>query len=330
MDQWTILMKAFQFKSYEGLQALSLAEIEIPEIGDNEILIKVKAGSINDWDWGMIHGYPWVIKLLFGWSKPKKIQIPGTDVAGIVEEVGKNIKHFKKGDRVFGDLSDYKFGAFAEFCLAREVDLHRIPDSMDFKTAAALPHASALMMQGLMDEIDIQQGMKVLVNGAGGGVGMMAIQLLKKYEIEITGVDSEEKKSQMLEWGYHKTLNYKKEDYTELNEKYDFIFDVKTKKSISEISRALKKGGKFVTVGGDLDKIFSITLFAPLRSIFTKKSLKVLSLKPNAGMERVIELCESGELQILTDSTYQFKDIPLMLKKFGDATHTSKMIYSID
>jgi len=179
-------MKAIVYTKYGPPDVLQLKEVEklIPK--DNEVLVKVHAASVNDWDWGLLRGKPFVNRLLFGLLKPK-IKILGCDIAGRVEAVGRNVKQFQPGDEVFGDISGW--GGFAEYVCARENVLALKSASMTYEEAAAVPQAAVLALQGLRKG-QIQPGRKVLINGAGGGVGTFGVQMAKSFGAHVTGVDS--------------------------------------------------------------------------------------------------------------------------------------------
>lgn len=170
-------MRAIVYKKYGGPDVLKLQEVEKPTPKDNEVLIKVYAVSINDWDWGLLQGTPFISRLISGLLKPKK-KILGSDIAGRVEAVGKNVKLFQPGDEVYGDLSG-SWGGFAEYVCALENALALKPTSLTFEEAAAIPQAAMLAIQGLYDKGQIQPGQSLLINGAGGGVGTFAVQLAK-------------------------------------------------------------------------------------------------------------------------------------------------------
>ena len=184
-------MKAIVYTKYGGPEVLQLKEIEKPYPMDDEVLIKVHAVSINDWDWGLLQGASFVDRMMSGLSKPKK-QILGSDIAGRIEAVGTNVTRFKPGDEVYGDLSG-SWGGFAEYVCAREKALALKPASMSFNEAAAIPQAAMLAKQGLIDKGQIKSGQKLLINGAGGGVGTFGVQIAKLYGVEVTGVDSTSK-----------------------------------------------------------------------------------------------------------------------------------------
>ena len=216
---------------------LQVKEVEKPVPKDNEVLVKVYAVSINDWDWGLLTGDGLIIRLMSGLFKPKK-QILCSDIAGRIEAVGKNVKQFQPGDEVYGDLSG-QWGGLAEYVCAPENALALKPATMSFMEAAAIPQAGMLTVQGLIDKGQIQPGQKLLINGAGGGVGTFGIQIAKLYGAEVTGVDKSEKLEMMRSMGFDHVIDYTKEDFTKNGKSYDLVLDVKTNRSIFSYPRVI-------------------------------------------------------------------------------------------
>ena len=194
-------MKAIVYHKYGSPDVLKLEEVQEPTPRDDEVLIKVHAASVNDWDWGLLRGKPFANRVLSGLLKPKRIKILGADIAGRVEAVGRNIKLFQPGDEVFGDISGCGWRGFAEYVCVRENALARKPSGMTFDEAAAVPQAAVLALQGLRYKGQIQPGQKVLINGAGGGAGTFAVQFAKYFGAEVTGVDSTGKLDMMRSIG---------------------------------------------------------------------------------------------------------------------------------
>src|SRR2546421_5467351 len=204
-------LKAIVYTKYGGPEVLQVQETEKPYPKDDEVLIKVYAVSINDWDWGLLQG-DFINRLLYGLVTPRK-KILGSDIAGRIEVVGKNVKRFQPGNEVFGDLSG-QWGGMAEYVCARENALALKPAGMSFNEAAAIPQAAMLAIQGLRDIGQIQPGQKILINGAGGGVGTFAVQIAKLYGVEVTGVDSSGKLDMLRSMGFDHVIDYTKEDFT--------------------------------------------------------------------------------------------------------------------
>ncbi|MGB2826828.1 MAG: NAD(P)-dependent alcohol dehydrogenase, partial [Dehalococcoidales bacterium] len=285
-------MKAIVYERYGSPDVLELKEVEKPILKDNEVLVKVHAASVNDWDWGLLRGTPFVNRLLFGLLKPHKIL--GGDIAGRVEGVGRNVKQLQPGDEVFGDLSGCGFGGFAEYVCARENALVLKPASMTFEEAAAVPQAAILALRGLRDKGQIQPGQKVLINGAGGGAGTFAVQIAKSSGAEVTGVDSTRKLDIMRSIGADHVIDYTQEDFTKNGQRYDWILDFAAYHSIFDYKRALSPRGIYVMVGGSSARIFQVMFLGPLISMTTSKKMGVLMHKPNKDLAFMKELFEAG------------------------------------
>ncbi|MEM6403848.1 MAG: NAD(P)-dependent alcohol dehydrogenase [Cyanobacteria bacterium P01_D01_bin.116] len=216
-------MKAIILTKYGSSDVLKLRDTEKPKPKEGEVLVKIHATSINDWDWCLMKGKPFYIRLLCGLFKPK-IQIPGVEIAGQIEEVGKNVTKFQSGNVVYGDISECGFGGFAEYVCVPENVLALKSESMTFNEAAAIPHAAMLAIQGLCDEGQIQPGQKVLINGAGGGVGTLGVQIAQSIGVvDVTGVDSSDKFAMMRSIGFVQTIDYTQEDFTQNKQRYDLI-----------------------------------------------------------------------------------------------------------
>lgn len=286
-------MKAIVYEKYGAPDVLELREVEKPSPKDDEVLVKVHAVSINDWDWGLLQGTPFVNRLLNGLFKPKR-KILGSDIAGRIESAGKNTRRFKPGDEVFGDLSG-KWGGFAEYVCAREDALALKPAGMTFLEAAAIPQAALLAVQGLIDQGRIKPGQTLLINGAGGGVGTFAVQIAKSYGVEVTGVDSSGKLQMMRSLGFDHVIDYTQEDFTRNGRCYDLILDVKTSRSILDYMRALRPNGTYVTVGGSMARLFQGLLLMPMIRIFSKKKARLVNLKLNKDLALMNELSQPGK-----------------------------------
>ena len=322
-------MKAILLSEYGLPKDLTIGNVPKPVPDDEEVLVRIQSASINDWDWGLVRGNPFVIRLFFGLKKPK-ISIPGVDISGTIVAVGSNVNSFKNGDEVYCDLSDSGHGGFAEYVCVQEKTLSKKPTSISHNGAAALPHAGLLALQGLVEKGKVETGQRVLINGAGGGVGTLGIQILKSYGVEVTGVDSGEKLELMKSLGYDRVLDYKKTDFTDTGEKYDLILDAKTNRSVYKYARSLKKNGRYVTVGGMMFRLLEIVLLGWLISFFSGKKLSVLIHEPNKGLDRISELVEKGLLSPVIDGPYGFGKIPELIQYFGEGRHLGKVIVEIE
>lgn len=322
-------MKAIVLSQYGSPSDLRLEEVEKPVPKDDEVLIRVHAAAVNDWDWGMVRGNPFYIRLLCGFLKPR-IRIPGVDIAGRVEEVGKNVSKLQPGDAVYGDLSDCGFGAFAEYVCAPEKALTLKPDAMTFAEAAALPHAAALAMQGLKDVGQLQSGQKVLINGGGGGVGTLGVQIAKSMGAEVDGVDHAGKFEMMKDAGFDHVIDYTKEDFTQSDRRYDLILDTKTLRSPARFSRVLNPGGTYATVGGATSRLLQTALMGPLIGKSDNKTIRVVALKANKDLAYVNTLFEAGKLKPVIDGPFDLSEVPRAIQLFGEGRHKGKVIINID
>jgi NADPH:quinone reductase-like Zn-dependent oxidoreductase len=322
-------MKAILLKEYGSPDVLEIGDVAKPVPDDGEVLVNIHSASINDWDWGLVRGKPFVIRLFFGLIKPK-ITIPGVDISGKIEAVGANVGSLKTGDEVYGDLSECGCGGFAEYVCVPEEALTNKPSNISHNDAAALPHAGLLALQGLVEKGKVTSGQRILINGAGGGVGTLGIQILKPYGVQVTGVDSGEKLDLMRSLGFDSVLDYKKTDFTDTGEKYDLILDTKSNRSVFNYARSLKKNGRYVTVGGSMYRLIEIALLGPLISLFTGKKLSVLIHKPNKGLDQLSRLVEKGQIKPVVDGPWGFDKIPGLIQYFGEGRHSGKIVVEIE
>lgn len=324
-------MKALVLPRYGSPDVLSLQDIDTPAPVPGEVLVKVHATSINDWDWSYVRGKPHIYRLLFGLFKPK-FNVPGIEIAGVVESVGAGVTRFAPGGRVYGDLSEAKLGGFAEYVCVPEKDLGRMTPGISFEQAAALPHAGALALQGLIDVGGIRRGERVLINGAGGGVGMIAVRIAKQYGCEVTGVDRGSKLEALKTLGYDHVIDYQTTDFTATGQRYDLILDAKSTRAPSCYLAALNPGGRYVTVGGHLPRLLQILGAGLIRKIFGMKSkhLKILALKPNKGLDEIGKLFEANEINLLIERRQGLAEVPAALTRFGAGEHAGKIVITVN
>ncbi len=322
-------MKAIVCTQYGPPSNLQLQEVPKPSPKANEVLVKVHATAVNDYEWSFVRGKPYVYRLMFGLRKPKN-PIPGMEVAGTVEALGVDATKFSVGDAVYGDLSDHGFGSFAEYICVKEEVLTLKPERMTFEEATAIPHASMLAVQGLIDIGQIQQNQRILVNGAGGGVGTFALQIAKQYGAEVTGVDTGEKLQMMLDLGFDHVIDYKQTDFTRTGQQYDLVLDAKTNRSPFRYLRALKPQGKYVTVGGHLSRLFQVLFWKPWISWFSQKSVHILALKANKDLGYIHELFEAGKIRPVIDGPYPLEEAPQAIQRFGEGKHGGKVVIGIN
>ncbi len=321
-------MKAIVLTRYGPPSALQIGQLAKPTPKHGEVLVKVRATAVNDWDWCFVLGKPLIYRLMFGLSKPK-VTVLGAEVAGTVEALGDGAYEFQPGDHVYGDISEAGFGAFAEYVCVRQDALHHKPPQMSFEEAAALPHAAMLALQGLVDVGQIQQGEKVLINGAGGGVGIIGVQIAKQYGAEVTGVDSAHKLDTLRAVGFNHVIDYQQQDFTANGEHYDLIVDTKTNRSPFKYLRSLGPGGRYVTVGGHWPRLVQLLCMAPFVSNLSDKRVHIVALKPNRDLAYINDLFETKGLHCVIDGPYPLHDVPQAIQRFGEAKHVGKVVITV-
>ncbi len=322
------LMKAVVMERYGTPDVLELRDVAKPAPKADEVLVRVHAASVNDWDWGLLQGAPFVNRMLHGLFTPK-VQIIGGDIAGRVEAVGGDVKAFQPGDEVYGDLCMSGFGAFAEYACAPEAGLAHKPARMTFEQAAAIPQAGMLAVQGLIDVGRIESGQTLLLNGAGGGVGTFALQMATLHDVEVTVVDKPGKLDMLRDMGAAHVIDYLEEDFTKSGKSYDLILDVKTNRSPFAYARALKPNGTYVTVGGNIPRLLQALVLGPLMSRLYNKHVRIVTLKPNKDLAYMSELFEARKLVPVIDGPYKLADVPEAFRLFGTGDHKGKIIVTM-
>lgn len=323
-------MKAAGFAHYGSWQQIELRDIPIPNPKSHELLVRVRASSINSWDWEFLSGRPFINRMLYGLVKPRRSkQILGADIAGVVEKVGSHVTRFAPGDTVFGDLWD-NWGGFAEYACAAESGLERMPTSATFEEAAAVPQAGVLALQAIRKTATLGPGSKVLINGAGGGVGTFAIQLSRLAGAEVTGVDQSHKLAKMRSIGADHVLDYRTSDFTRLGEQYDLIVDCQNFRSMLDIRRTLRPGGTYAMVGGAMARVYQLWALNVLEP-FTRddRNLRLVAEGPNKGLNELRELIEAGKLKPIIDRRYRLEETQAAMRYFAEGRHTGKLVIAI-
>jgi len=321
-------MQAAVYNKYGLPEVLKIEEVKKPILNDNEVLVKVYAVSINDWDWGLLTGTPLANRFINGLQKPKR-KILGSDIAGVIEAVGKNVKKLKIGDEVYGDISNY-WGGFAEYVCAPENAVELKSAEMTFEQAASIPQAGMLAAQGLIDKGEIKNGQKILINGAGGGVGTFGVQIAKLYSAEVTGVDNSGKLEMMRLLGFDQVIDYTKEDFTKLNKKYDLILDTKTNRSVFKYIKVLNSKGKYVTVGGSTFRLLQVLIFSSLIKLIFKKHFRMVFLKMNKDLNYMNELFESGKMRPVIDGNYELEEIRKAFEYYRKENQKGKIVITVN
>jgi len=319
-------MKAIVYTKYGPPDVLKLIEVEKPTPNDNEVLVKVYASSLNAADVDYLRGKPMVRP---GGLRKPKYKILGSDIAGQVEIVGRSVNQFQPGDEIFLDSSVCGFGAFAEYACVPENALMLKPASMTFEEAATIPQAAILALQGLRDKRQIQLGQKVLINGAGGGVGTFAVQIAKFFGAEVTGVDSTEKLDMLRSIGADHVIDYTQEDFTKSGQHYDLILDVVVSRSISDYKRALNPKGILAMVGGSMATVLKAVILGPL---IKGKKMGIVMWKPNKkeDLAFLIELFEAGKVVPVIDRRYPLSEVAEAFRYLEEGHHQGKIIINVE
>jgi 2-desacetyl-2-hydroxyethyl bacteriochlorophyllide A dehydrogenase len=308
---------------------LRLREIEKPTIGDDEVLVRVQATGIHIGDWLVTSGVPYLIRLMgYGLRKPKT-NVPGTEFAGSVEAVGKNVKQFQSGDEVFG----FGTGGFAEYASVSQDALVLKPANATFEQAAAVPISGFTALQAIRDQGKVQPGQKVLIIGASGGVGTYAVQIAKAFGAEVTGVCSTRNVDMVRSIGADHVIDYTKESITQSGQRYDVILDMAGNRSISELRGALTHEGTLVIVGGTGGRFlmgFGRTLRAVALSPFVSQNLRQFMSSTNKDDLVVLkELIEDGKVTPVVDKTFPLEDTAAALSYVGQRHTRGKTVITV-
>lgn len=321
-------MKAVTYSRYGPPDRLNVEEVPVPVPKDNQVLVRVHAASLNSWDWDLLRGGALV--------RPEspfrpKYRILGADVAGVVTETGSAVTRFKPGDAVFGDLSEGGWGTLAEFVAADEAMLARKPDGLDFTGAAAIPQAGSLAFQGIRGKRPARPGDRVLVNGAGGGVGSFAVQIAKLDGAEVTAVDRGDKRDFMRELGAHKVLDYRATDYTRTGDRYDLILDMIDGKSMFAYRNALRPGGHFVMVGGTWRGILRCFTVGGAISAAGDRKLGMLFWRPRVSdYEDLATLVAAGQIRPAIHATFPLAEAAEAFRLIASGDIRGKVVIRIE
>ena len=326
-------MKAIVYCDY-GVPNLKLQEIEKPTPADDQLLVKVRAASVNPLDWHYVEGTPYMMRALgVGLRKPKDTRL-GVDFAGSVEAVGKNVTKFKVGDEVFGGRT----GAFAEYVCVREPRaVASKPANITFEQAASVPIAAITALQGVRDKGKVQPGQKVLINGASGGVGTFAVQIAKSFGADVTGVCSTRNLDMVRSLGADHVIDYTKEDFTKGAERYDVIIDNVANHSLLECRAALKPNGIYVLIGGGSANEQGLIgpLINPIKAVllspFVSQKMGMLLADLNHNDSAMLaDLMQSGKMKPVIDRTYKLNDLPDAIRYLEQGHARGKVVITVD
>jgi NADPH:quinone reductase-like Zn-dependent oxidoreductase len=307
---------------------LALADVPTPVPKDDEVLVRVHAVSLNLSDWEGLRGKPLYARI-GGLRRPRR-HILGSDIAGRVSAVGRDVTLFQPGDDVFADILNY-LGGFAEYVSVPESVLAAMPSGMTYEEAAAMPQAGAIALQGIISKGQVRSGQKVLINGAGGGSGMYAVQLAKLQGAEVTGVDNGEKQEFMRSMGADRVIDYTQHDFTREGRVYDLILDLAAYRSVRAYNRSLAPGGRYFCVGGSMGTLLRILFLGSLAGRRAGKKIRVLAVQLGAKrLTPLIALWQEGKVTTVIDRRYRLDEAPEALRYLGEGHAKGKVVVVVD
>jgi len=323
-------MKAIVYYKYGSPDVLKLQELDKPVVKDDEVLVRVRAASVNPLDWHYMRGAPYIVRTEAGLRKPKNTRL-GVDLAGQVEAVGRNVTQFQLGDEAFGART----GAFAEYVCKSEKTLVLKPANLTFEQAAAVPVAACTALQGLRDKGQIQPGQKVLINGVAGGVGTFAVQIAKSFGADVTGVCSTRNVDMVRSIGADRVIDYTQEDFTRNGQRYDLIFDSVGNHSLFACRRVMSPKGTYVMVGGPNDGRWigplARALKASLLSRFVSQNLVFFVASINKEDLVVLkELIEAEKVKPVIDRRYSLREVPEAIRYLEEGHARGKVVITVE
>jgi NADPH:quinone reductase-like Zn-dependent oxidoreductase len=323
-------MKAIVQDAYGSPDVLELKDIDQPVAADDGLLVRVHAAGIDPGVWHLMTGMPYLVRIMgYGLRVPKS-RVPGIDAAGRVEAVGKDVTRFQPGDEVFGTCS----GSFAEYARARESKLAPKPANLTFEQAAAVPVSACTALQGLRDKGNLQPGQKVLITGAGGGVGTFAVQLAKAFGAEVTGVCSTTKTDLVRSIGADEVIDYTRDDFADGVRRYDLILDTAGRRSLLHLRRALTPKGTLVIIGGEgggrwfggFDRSFRAGMLSPL---VRQKLRMLISTERQEDLQFLSELMEARKVTPVIDRTYPLAEVPNAIRYLHEGRARGKVVITV-
>src|SRR5438270_6848370 len=323
-------MKAMVYHTYGSPDVMKLEEVQKPLPQDDEVLVQVHATSVNAGDWHLLRAKPFLMRFMgFGLLKPKHT-ILGSDIAGRVEVVGRNVTQFQSGDEVFGNTAKSGFGGFAEYVAVPENALVLKPTNISFEEAAAVPQAALTALQSLRDKGHIQKGQKVLIHGASGGIGTFAVQLAKAFGAEVTAVCSTRNVDMVRSIGADHVIDYTQEDFTRNGQRYDLILAVNGYHSIPAYKRALNPEGVYVMTGGSNAQLFQAMLLGPLISRTGRQKMGNSAHKPNQkDLNFMKELLEADKVVPVIDRRYTLREVPEAIRYLEEGHAKGKVVITV-
>ena len=321
-------MKAVAYTRYGPPGVLRLTDVETPVPKGDEVLVRVRAVSLNGSDWETLRGKP-LYSRIGGPFRPRH-HVLGSDIAGRVTATGPEATLFRPGDDVFADILS-SMGGFAEYARVPQSALSRMPAGLSYEEAAALPQAGAIALQGIQDKGRVQPGQAVLINGAGGGSGMYAVQLAKLDGAEVTGVDNTGKLEFMRSLGADHVIDYTRENFTRDGRAYDLILDLAAYRSPLACRGSLKPGGRYLYVGGSVAALLQALLAWPLTGSAGSRKIRVLPVRLGVQhLAPLVELCQAGKIATVIDRRYPLGEVPEALRYMGAGNAKGKVIVIVE
>lgn len=321
-------MKAVIQKKYGSFDVLNIEEVEKPAIKENEVLVKVFAASIGYSNLFFMEGKPWIMRIGFGLTKPK-IKIPGGEIAGEVVEVGSDVTKFKPGDKVWGDLSDNGRGGFAQYVAAPEFCLRLKAENISYESASAVPEASQVAYQALVDAAKIKEGDKVLIHGSSGGIGSFAVQIAKALGAEVTAICSTGNIDMLKSLGADFVIDYTKEDFVKSDKKYDVILSTAGYRSIYDYKKVLNNTGSYVCTGGKGKQLFQAIVLGTFLSSKKGQSFQSFLVKPNKDLDIIKTLIEEGKITPIIDRIFSLNEISMAMEYYSKGHSKGRVVLSI-
>ena len=319
-------MRAVVYSRYGTADDLRLEQVAEPRPRNGDVLIRVRAASVNSWDWDLVRGVPWMSRVTAP-VRPK-FRILGADVAGVVAAVGGGVTRFRVGDAVFGDLAESGWGGFAEFATARETALLPKPGRLTFAEAASVPQAGCLAWQAIVQAGRLAAGERILIIGAGSGVGTFGIQLAKS-RAHVTAVDRRSKLDRLAGLGADRVVDFAEHDPLAVPGGFDLIVDVVARRPVLAYRRALAPGGRLVVVGGRTRTIFATGTWGALLSIGGRRRMRMLLARANRGLPELADLLQTGELVPVVDSIWPLEAVPDAIRTLAAADAFGKLVIDV-
>src|SRR5215212_8670321 len=321
-------MRAIVQDKYGSPDVLQLRDVDKPVVKDDEALVRVRAAAVNIGDWHLLRGVPYVMRTVSGLLKPRRA-VPGLDIAGQVEAVGRMVKQVRPGDEVFG----WCRGAFAEYACAGENNLLPKPANLTFEQSAAVGDSALTALNAVRDQGNVQPGHRVLINGASGGVGMFAVQIAKSFGAIVTGVCSTRNIDLVRSIGADQVIDYTREDFAQAGQRYDVMLDAVGSRSLSDCRRALTPRGAYVLVGVlnlgrwfGLARQFKVLALSP----FVRQTMRVFIVRHNReDLVALKQLVEAGKVTPVVDRSYELSEVPMALHHQGEGHAQGKIVIAV-